>query len=89
MLARREADAVFALFFEANGLAATGLAPYRRVVPQLVEAWIDWAAELLEGDADTPSRRGRGRPSRSSTACCCSVSSAEPRPRTAPPTDWV
>ena len=53
VLARRDADAVFALFFEANGLAATGLAPYERVVPQLVEAWIDWAAELLEGDTDT------------------------------------
>lgn len=52
-LARPDADTVFALFFEANGLAATGLAPYREVVPQLVEAWIDWAADLLEGSADT------------------------------------
>ena len=53
VLARPDADPVFALFFEANGLAATGRAPYERVVPQLVEAWIAWAADLLEGDTGT------------------------------------
>jgi AcrR family transcriptional regulator len=48
------ADAVFALFFEANGLAAAGRSPYDSLVPQLVEAWIDWAAQHLEG---TPAER--------------------------------
>jgi AcrR family transcriptional regulator len=49
ILARPEADPVFALFFEASGLAATGRDPYRRLVPQLVEAWIVWASELIRG----------------------------------------
>lgn len=49
MLARPEADAVFALFFEANGLAAAGREPHRSLVPQLVEAWIAWAATLIHG----------------------------------------
>jgi AcrR family transcriptional regulator len=53
ILARPDADRVFALFFEANGLAASGLAPYHLVVPELVEAWIDWTAGLLEGTDDT------------------------------------
>lgn len=51
VLARPEADGVFGLFFEANGLAATGREPYRTVVPSLVEAWIDWAATFVEGPA--------------------------------------
>lgn len=54
VLAQPSSDPVLALFFEANGLAAAGRAPYRTVVPQLVEAWIAWAAELLDG---TPGRR--------------------------------
>jgi AcrR family transcriptional regulator len=49
ILARREADPVFALFFEAGGLAATGREPYRALVPQLVEAWIAWAASFVRG----------------------------------------
>lgn len=54
LLARPEVDPVFALFFEANGLAAAGLEPYRTVVPQLVDAWVAWAAEHLTGP---PERR--------------------------------
>jgi AcrR family transcriptional regulator len=54
IVARAEADPVFALFFEANGLAATGREPYRTLVPQLVEAWIEWAADLI---ACSPPRR--------------------------------
>ena len=54
VLARPDADAVFALFFEANGLAATGRDPYRSVVPQLVDAWIAWAADFIVG---TPTQR--------------------------------
>jgi len=49
VLARDKADPVFALFFEAGGLAATGIEPYRTLVPQLVEAWIAWATELVRG----------------------------------------
>ena len=54
VLARPAADPVFALFFEANGLAAAGRDPYRTLVPQLVEVWIAWAAESISG---TPRRR--------------------------------
>ena len=49
ILARPQVDPVFALFFEANGLAAIGREPYRSLVPQLVGAWIEWAAEFVRG----------------------------------------
>jgi AcrR family transcriptional regulator len=49
VLARSEADPVFALFFEAGGLAATGREPFSTLVPQLVEAWIEWAATFTRG----------------------------------------
>ena len=54
VLARPGAGPVFALFFEAAGLAATGREPYRTLVPQLVDAWIDWTSGFLAG---TPARR--------------------------------
>lgn len=50
VLARPEADGVFALFFEANGLAAAGRQPYRDLVPTLVATWIEWAAEFIVGN---------------------------------------
>jgi AcrR family transcriptional regulator len=53
-VARPEADPVFALFFEAAGLAAAGREPYRSLVPQLVDGWIEWAAEHIVG---TPAKR--------------------------------
>ncbi len=49
VVAMPEADAVFALFFEANGLAAVGREPYRDLVPTLVQTWIEWAAGFIEG----------------------------------------
>ncbi len=49
VLASEDADPVFALFFEANGLAAAGREPYRTLVPQLVEGWIEWAAQFVDG----------------------------------------
>ena len=49
VLARTEADPIFALFFEANGLAAARRAPYDALVPQLIEAWIDWVTAFLVG----------------------------------------
>lgn len=48
LLATREHDPVFALFFEANGLAAVGREPYVSLVPDLVTAWIDWLADLID-----------------------------------------
>jgi AcrR family transcriptional regulator len=48
-LAHPDVDWVFALFLEAVGLAAADRAPYREVVPVLVEAWIEWAADHLTG----------------------------------------
>ena len=54
ILARSEVDPVFALFFEASGLAATGREPYRTLVPQLVDLWIVWASEFITGP---PARR--------------------------------
>lgn len=54
LLARPDVDPVFALFFEATGLAAAGREPFHSLVPQLVEAWIVWAAEVLDG---TPRKR--------------------------------
>ena len=51
VLARDESDRIFALFFEANGLAATGRAPFDTIVPQLVEAWIEWVMNFLTGTA--------------------------------------
>ena len=54
ILAHAGADPIFALYFEAGGLAAAGREPYRTLVPPLVAAWIAWASELLTG---TRSRR--------------------------------
>ncbi len=51
VLATPEADRSFALFFEANGLAAVGRDPYRALIPNLVAGWIAWASEFIEGDA--------------------------------------
>jgi AcrR family transcriptional regulator len=49
VIARVDADRVFALFFEAAGLAAAGNEPYSSLVPQLVDAWVAWAAGLIDG----------------------------------------
>lgn len=54
VLAQPDADPVFALFFEANGLAAAGREPYATLVPQLVESWITWVASFIDG---SPTRR--------------------------------
>lgn len=54
VLASSDADPVFALFFEAGGLAAAGREPYRTLVPQLMDGWIEWASDFIQG---TPARR--------------------------------
>lgn len=53
VLATDTAAPVFALFFEANGLAAAGREPYVTLVPMLVTAWVDWAATFVAGPART------------------------------------
>jgi AcrR family transcriptional regulator len=49
VLADTEVDPIFALFFEANGLAAAGRAPFDTLVPKLVDAWIEWVMSFLTG----------------------------------------
>ena len=56
ILTTPEAEQTFALFFEANGLAAVGRAPYRELVPKLVNGWIEWAARFIEGPSDRQRR---------------------------------
>jgi AcrR family transcriptional regulator len=51
VLARAEVDPIFALFFEANGLAATKLDPYQTLIPMLVETWIEWTTTFVKGTA--------------------------------------
>jgi AcrR family transcriptional regulator len=49
IMAKPENDPVFALFFEAVGLAATGRQPYDQLVPALIEDWTKWSTALLTG----------------------------------------
>jgi AcrR family transcriptional regulator len=51
LLAVTDVDPIFALFFEANGLAATRHSPYDTLVPMLIEAWVDFVVPFLEGPA--------------------------------------
>ena len=60
VLAHPDADPVFALFFEATGLAAAGRSPYEALVPAIVHEWIDWASDRIGG---APSAVGRSRSS--------------------------
>ena len=52
VLACPDTDPAFALFFEANGLAAAGVEPYAELVRELVVAWVDWLATFIEGTAE-------------------------------------
>ncbi len=52
ILSRDEVDPLFAVFFEANGLAAAGRAPYSAVLAELIEAWIAWLSPLFSGTPD-------------------------------------
>ena len=55
-LARPAADRVFALYFEAAGQGAAGAEPYRTLAWPMVQAWVAWLSEFLEG---TPAVRRR------------------------------
>ncbi len=57
VLSSPDHERVFALFFEATALAAAGHRPYDTVVPELVEAWIEWAASMFDGSVDDHTRR--------------------------------
>lgn len=54
VLARKEFDPLFAVYFEACGMAAAGLEPFGSLAGQLVEGWVGWLAEFFAGD---PGRR--------------------------------
>jgi AcrR family transcriptional regulator len=49
VLTRAEFDPMFALYFEAIGLAAAGREPYRTLVAQLVDLWATWLTQFLTG----------------------------------------
>ena len=52
VVARKKSDPVFALFFEASGLAAAGVEPYRSMAAALVNGWIGWAEQLIGGSPE-------------------------------------
>ena len=51
VLSTSKVDPIFALFFEANGLAASGRVPYQTLIPALVDSWIEWTSSFLTGTA--------------------------------------
>ena len=57
VLARPAADPIFAMFFEAMGLAASGRDPYNALMPALVDAWVEWLAGFFVG----PTNRRRAQ----------------------------
>ena len=61
ILARPDADPVFALFFEANGLAATGREPVPHARPAAHRGLDRLGRRAPRGHAGTASRRSRGR----------------------------
>lgn len=54
VLARDDHDAVFAVYFEALGLAAAGVQPFRDLAGALVDAWVGWLSGFFRG---TPKHR--------------------------------
>lgn len=50
ILATREFDPMFGLYFEACGLAAAGIEPFRGIAGGLVTAWVDWLSGFLDAD---------------------------------------
>ncbi|MEM8708682.1 MAG: hypothetical protein AAGE98_19625, partial [Actinomycetota bacterium] len=52
VLTTDDADEVFALFFQAVGLASSGQEPYATILGQVMEAWRLWLMEFFTGDDD-------------------------------------
>lgn len=52
VLTTDDADEVFALFFQAVGLASSGQEPYATILEQVMEAWRLWLMEFFSGDDD-------------------------------------
>lgn len=50
ILATREFDSMFGLYFEACGLATAGIEPFRGLAGGLVNAWVDWLSGFLYAD---------------------------------------
>lgn len=48
-LSTPSSEPVFALFFEAAGLAAAGRQPFTTIVPGLVDAWVTWTESYIAG----------------------------------------
>lgn len=48
-LADPAVDPLFAVYFEACGLAAANVAPFHEVAPQLMTAWTTWLADFFTG----------------------------------------
>jgi AcrR family transcriptional regulator len=55
VVSRSDHDSTFRLFFQAIGIAAAGAEPYAGLAPMLLEEWITWLAERVDG----PARRRR------------------------------
>ena len=51
------AERIFAIFFEAIGLAAAGTDPYDQLVPAMMEAWLDWLTARSTGASASVRRR--------------------------------
>jgi len=49
MVSRPATDPIFAIFFEAMGLAASGRDPYHALMPDLIEAWVEWVSGFFAG----------------------------------------
>lgn len=52
VLTTDDADEVFALFFQAVGLATAGQEPFATILTQVMEAWRAWLVEFFTGTDD-------------------------------------
>jgi AcrR family transcriptional regulator len=50
VLARDDTDAIFAVYFEACGLAAAGAQPFGDLAAALVEGWVTWLSGFFRGN---------------------------------------